>query len=500
VERATVEPREANRAPRRQAGTSAGRLASRLVERVHRATDPFVRRRLGGRRAAAAVLVLAIVLALDSADRSSLGALAPSIRAHFDVSNTDIGVLAAAFSIVGGLSTVPIGALTDRVNRVHLLALSVVTWSVAMVVTGFAVTFLMLFAARLVLGVVTATGGPTVSSLTGDLYAPGERGRMLGWIRGGELIGAGVGFLLAGAAAALFGWRGVFFVLAAIGFAVAVSAWRLHEPARGYQGGAGRSSTPGDEAARGDTVGELVHEAGVEPAFDTVLGDEADTMSLREVMRYVLRVRTNVIVIIASAIGDFFFAGLQLFAVEFVVHRYGIGKYQATVLVPIVGIGALVGILLGGHLTDGLLRRGHLTARITVSALAFIVGAVVLTPAFLSRSLAVALPLFVLGAVCLAVPNPPLDAARLDVIDPRLWGRAEGVRTLFRIGAQAIAPLTFGLLADELSTATGGGLDLAFLVMLPMLVLSGAVLLVAQRTYSRDVASAQLSGEQAAST
>lgn len=456
----------------------------------------YATRALGGRLRAETVLVLALVLALDSADRASLGALTPSIKASFHISNTDIGVLASAFSIVGGLATVPVGVLTDRVHRVRLLAGSILIWSIAMVATGLSVTFLMLFVARLFLGVVTATGGPTIASLTGDLYHPNERGRILSWIRSGELIGAGVGFVLAGGAAALFGWRGVFIVLALIGLLIARGAYKLPEPERGSQGGAATADAPVEEAQRGDIAGQLVHEEHIPPEQENIVrGDDKAQRSLWWAVKYVLRVRTNVIVIVASSVGDFFFAGLQLFAVEFAVHQYGIGKYTATALIPVVGIGALVGMLTAGRLTDRLLARRNLTARISVSAWSFVVGSIVLVPGFLSHSMFISLPLFVVGGACLAAPNPPLDAARLDVIDPELWGRAEGVRTLFRIAAQAISPLVFGVLSDTLAGGRADGLQLAFLLMTPTLLLNGVILFFALRTYPRDVASAQASAE-----
>ena len=36
------------------------------------------------------------------------------------------------------------------------------------------------------------------------------------------------------------------------------------------------------------------------------------------------------------------------------------------------------------------------------------------------------------AAMMLSAQNPPIDAARLDIMPPLLWGRAEGVRTALR--------------------------------------------------------------------
>ena len=55
---------------------------------------------------------------------------------------------------------------------------------------------------------------------------------------------------------------------------------------------------------------------------------------------------------------------------------------------------------------------------------------------------------FDVGAMALiSAANPPLDAARLDIMPAGLWGRAESTRTFIRSVTQALAPLVFGGLA-----------------------------------------------------
>jgi predicted MFS family arabinose efflux permease len=72
-----------------------------------------------------AVVTLAAVLALDGADRTALGALAPSLKSEFGIGNTAIGLLASAFAVVGALAIVPIGVLTDRARRVTILVVCI---------------------------------------------------------------------------------------------------------------------------------------------------------------------------------------------------------------------------------------------------------------------------------------------------------------------------------------------------------------------------------------
>ncbi len=152
------------------------------------------------------------------------------------IGNTSIGLLVTVSTAVGAIATLPIGALTDRINRTNLLAGAILIWSVAMMISGASTSFEMLLLTRLALGAVVATAGPTVSSLTGDLFPAAARGRIYGYILTGELIGTGIGFLVSGDVAAVLSWRYSFWVLAVPGVILAWAIWRLlPEPARGGQ-------------------------------------------------------------------------------------------------------------------------------------------------------------------------------------------------------------------------------------------------------------------------
>jgi MFS family permease len=146
---------------------------------------------------------------------------------------------------------------------------------------------------------------------------------------------------------------------------------------------------------------------------------------------------------------------------------------------------------------DRLLRSGRISARVLVPAGTFLAAALLLAPGIVTTSVRLATGLFVVGGCFFTASNPPLDAARLDVVPSRLWGRAESVRTVFRGALEAAAPVTFGLVADNVfGGQAGNGLRDTFLVMLVPLVLGSLMLLLARRTYPRDVATAHAS-EQA---
>jgi predicted MFS family arabinose efflux permease len=181
---------------------------------------------------------------------------------------------------------------------------------------------------------------------------------------------------------------------------------------------------------------------------------------------------------------------VQTFGIEFSTRQYGIDQALASLLLLVVGIGAVAGVLLGGTLGDALLRHGRLTGRIVVSAVAATATVVLFVPAIFSRSPITAIPYLTVAALALSAQNPPLDAARLDIMVPLLWGRAEAIRTFLRTVAQALAPLLFGAVADYVFGGGRSGLQWTFAVMLVPLAASAVLLFSAIRTYPQDVATA----------
>ncbi|MGN6250486.1 MAG: MFS transporter [Marmoricola sp.] len=460
--------------------------------------------RVGGRAQLRAVVLLAAVLALDSADKASVGAVATQLEPALGIGNTRLGLLVTASIGVSALATLPIGRWVDRVDRVRLLAAAILVWSAAMVVCGAATSYGMLLAGRLALGAVAATATPVVASLTGDLFPAADRGRIYGYVLCGELLGAAAGILVSGNVAGLVSWRAAFWVLVVPGVALAVALRRyLPEPPRGTQAALSLS-------AADPLVSEQVHEAGVAPREELVVTGDPRDRSLAWAVRHVLAIPTNRTLIVASALGYFFYSGVRTFSVVFVRGRFDVGQTVATGLLVLVGLGSVIGVLITGRTADRLLARGHLTARPLVAGVSLLVAVVVFVPALLLHALAPALLLFAIGSAGVGGANPPTDAARLDIVHFGLWGRAEAVRTVLKSGAEAIAPLLFGYVSTRFggggasygtagvgATDGGAGVGRTYLVMLIPLLASALLLVRARRTYPRDVATA-LAGEERA--
>jgi MFS family permease len=517
--------------PAADVAARAGHATLRATRWTARLVRGEVVKRVGGPARARVITLFGAVLALNGADTATVGAVAPQLERALHIGNTKIGLLSSVALLVGAVFTIPVGLLVDRIKRIPMLSISILLWSIASLASAFAANYSSLLLTRLLLGAVTATAGPAIASLTGDYFPARERGRVYAYILGGEIAGTAAGFIVCGTVASVFTWRGAFLLLAIPGFFLARELYRtVPEPLRGGQSrlepgvmdlkqavAAAASRPPAEDAQDEESRAgedELAQEAarrlGVRPDPRLVLEEDPRTLGLVPAVRYILSIPTNVLMIISSSLGYFYFAGLSTFALLFVRGHYHAGQATAELVLGLLVAGAMVGTLVSGRVTDLLLRRGFLAVRVWVPALCYIGAALLLIPGILASHLTPAVWFDVAGASLLSAANPPLDAARLDIMPAGLWGRAESTRTVLRSLAQALAPLVFGGLADliagiapeqapigthpgVISPGAARGLEISFLLLLGTLVAGGVILLRARYTYPRDVATAAAS-------
>jgi len=516
--------------------SAAGGVASAIGRGLGwaaRRSQGEVVKRVGGPARARVIALLGAVLALNGADTATVGSVAPQLERALHIGNAKIGLLSSVTLLVGALFTLPVGVLVDRTKRIPMLSMSIVLWSLASLFSGFAGSYSSLLLTRLLLGAVAATAGPAVASLTGDYFPARERGHVYAYILGGEIAGTAAGFIISGTVASLISWRAAFILLSIPGFFLARELWRtVPEPLRGGQSRLEPGVTdldeavaqaaadaewaweqPGEGSEREDGLAsEAVRERGVaaDPRF--VLHEDPRTLGIVPAVRYILSIPTNMLLIIGSALGYFFFSGLQTFAVLFVRGHYHASQATATLVLALLVAGAMVGTLISGRMTDVMLRRGFLEARVIVPAGCYIGATGLLVPGILGSHLTPSLWFDVGGAALLSAANPPLDAARLDIMPAGLWGRAESTRTFLRSLTQALAPLAFGGMADAIagivpqqtpigthahrvSSNTATGLEFSFLIMLASLAAAGVFLWRARKTYPVDVATAAASNQ-----
>lgn len=460
------------------------------------------------------IAVLASILAVESSDLGTVSAVSGELKGVFNLSNTELGLLLAVVSFVSAAATLPMGALVDRFSRRVLLMIVVAGWVVAEGASGFAASFSFLLVTRASIGALTAVAWPCVASLTGDFFAAQDRAGIYGLIIAGELVGMGIGFFISGEASTLINWHWSFYVMAVPAVALVWVIWRfLPEPKRGTQSwimegeedpnvatcqGSQRRKSQREakqkRASQSESASpqESVRRAHVRPREKLIVRDDPTRWSLWRVMRYLLRLPTYGLLIAASALAYYFLSGARAFAMIYITEHYHITHGVVSALVFVVGIGTLAGTVAGGRLAEHLLRKGKADARIVIAAVALALSVPILGLGIWTSSAVLGIGLMTIGAGVLSAAVAPIDAARLDIVHPRMWGRGEAGRMALRSTFEGGAPLLFGALSEWLGGGQNG-LMWTFLIMLIRMLVASLLGVKARKTYLRDVATAAAS-------
>ena len=115
---------------------------------------------------------------------------------------TELGFLVASYAVMRLIFGPIWGGLSDRVGRKPILLIGILGYAVTMVWFGLANTLWMLFAARILSGVLSSATAPTTMAFIGDSTPKDERGGGMGLLGAaggvGTIIGPALGGFLAG--------------------------------------------------------------------------------------------------------------------------------------------------------------------------------------------------------------------------------------------------------------------------------------------------------------
>ncbi len=140
----------------------------------------------------------------------------PLYASALGASATDVGLIIGAHMAVAAVSAVPFGRASDRWGRRALLLGGTGLSAVTSFLLPLVDTRLSLMAVYGIAGLGVAAFTPSIMSLVVDIAPPGTVGRAYGWYTTALYSGMGVGPLLGGYVAQVWGYRIAFVVAGAI--------------------------------------------------------------------------------------------------------------------------------------------------------------------------------------------------------------------------------------------------------------------------------------------
>ena len=298
------------------------------------------------------LLFLTLLNVMNIVDRQLLGSFANFIVPDLGLTNTQFGLLTGLFFIVvysgAGLF---MGALADRVNRTRLIALGLALWSALTMLSGAARGFWTMAAPRMLIGVGESIMSPTAISLLSDRFSGDRMGFAAGFYYLGVPVGVGVSLLVAGYLGPAIGWRNCFYLLGAIGLALALVMWRIQDTPRRHA----QEPKPTDPAEPAQRQGAPLSHA---PQQTQPTPHTPSFQEIFSTLWSALRTCPALALTIAGGVVSHFILGAAVFDQLWYVQERGFERAEIARITGWVGLaGGVLGNLFGGLGSDRFLIR-----------------------------------------------------------------------------------------------------------------------------------------------
>jgi MFS family permease len=326
----------------------------------------------------------------------------PVYARDFGLNAAQLGLVVAVFGVGRLLINIPAGLLSERMDRRWLLLVSAVAVVVGQVLTGFAVDYPTLIAARVATGLAGGVAITSGMALLADLTTPATRGRDMSTLQGFQLAGGALGPVFGGFLYTGFGTRATFLVSGATALLVVGWAYRV---LRRVQTSASRHDDRSQPAARWLTR--------------DVLG----------------------VCLLGFSVFFHRFGGLQALIPLIAYGLAGISVAQLGVLLGAVTVCNIVVVRFAGGLSDRIGRKRVIVPSMAVVALGCAGLAVAdSSPAFVIATL--------VTGVAAGLSGPTPAAYLVDVTPATARGTVTGVYRTFGDLGGIIGPLLLGFLVD----------------------------------------------------
>jgi MFS family permease len=401
-------------------------------------------------------VLLFLLYMFDYVDRMVITSLFPFLKADWNLTDTQCGILVSAvyWSIV--LFTFPVSILVDRWSRRKTIGMMAMVWSIATGLGALSRTFRQLFSARTVIGVGEAGYAPGGSAMISALYPQGKRSWMMGLWNASIPLGSAIGVALGGIIAARWGWRQALGIVAVPGMIIAILFFFVKD----YK-----------------TIG-LTKE---DPLAEKTPERKKVRMSIQDMFREFLQ-KPSLIFTYFGMAGVVFTTTSLLTWLPTYFHRVqGVPEAQAGLKSSAVMLFAIIGAPMGGYIADRW-RKKRINARLLLPTLTTLLSAIIMFLAFsifggqiqylLLLSVGISITAFVSAAA----------AVTQDVVHPGLRAISYAIAVVVQnlLGA-SMGPIAMGAISDATNIQT------AFSLLPIALIIASGLFFAGSFFYEKDM-------------
>ncbi len=380
--------------------------------------------------------VITLLTVTNYLDRGNLSVAAPLIERDLGVDNTAMGIVLSAFIWPYALMNLPTGWLIDRFGARALITIAAALWSVIATLTGFMRGISGFVALRVGLGISEAPLFPGALKATNAWFPDHERAAATSVYIAATQVGLAIAPPIATALMLAFGWPAMFIIMGLFGFA-ALALWLAI-----YREPDDHARVHPEELAY-IRAGQRRRAAAARPPAERV--SAAEWMGL---FRYGSIWTMIVGGFCLQYVFWFYIAWLPTYLER--THHFTIHRAGLVAAAPFVA--GAVAVLLGGTVSDMLVRRGveaFTARRVTITAGALLTAAAMIATAF-STNAGLAVVLLTIGMFTYSLSSAPYWALATDVVQtPRLVASVGSIQNFGGFFGGACAPIVTGIIVDR---------------------------------------------------
>jgi len=387
------------------------------------------------------VTLLLLAAIVNYLDRANLSIANTTIAAEFGFSQTEMGLLLSAFLWPYALANLPAGWLVDKLGPKKMFSWALGLWSGFTVLTAFANSYSYFYGLRMLLGVSESPFFTSGIKITHRWFGDSERGLPTAIINTGSQIANAIAPPILTVLLLTLGWRGMFVAIGVMGLPLLLAWWKFYR----------------DPNAREDAQ---LHAGQPSVAVPQEKGEVR--------WRALFRHSTTWFMVIGNFSIMFTIWVYLTWLPGYLEKSLGFSLKATGWIASIPFLAGILGVLVGGMLSDNLVRRGvrAITARKVPIVSGAALAACFVAPIPFVNSTPLAIGLLALGYFFSQMPQGALWTLASDIAPKSQVASLGAIQNFGGFLGAAMAPIVTGIILDTTGKFTNVFLLGAALLML----------------------------------
>lgn len=389
------------------------------------------------------LLMLFLVTTINYADRATIAIAGSSLQKDLGINAVTLGYIFSAFGWAYVAGQIPGGWLLDRFGSKKVYALSIFTWSLFTVLQGFVGSFgistaiVALFMLRFLVGLAEAPSFPGNARIVAAWFPTSERGTASAIFNSAQYFATVLFAPLMGWIVFTFGWQHVFMVMGGIGIVFSLIWLKVIYSPRHH---------PMINKAEFE---HIERNGGMVDMDDKPAGNGKNAGPRWDYVRQLLTNRMMLGIYLSqyciNAITYFFLTWFPVYLVQ----ERGMTILKAGFIASLPAICGFIGGVLGGVISDYLLRRGN---SLTFARKAPIIGGLLLSTSIVACNY-IDIEWMVVGFMALAFFGKGVGAlgwaVMSDASPKQIAGLSGGLFNMFGNIASITTPIVIGYIISS---------------------------------------------------